>query len=359
MIPRLYGLFKASHDGHQLRLLIHESQLPLFPEDPSSECIILAGPRLSGHRRAWWEYRNISRIAADMRADVLFYPYQIGSRVNGIRTVLMIRNMEPFHFHDYKYSCNNWVRNRLLKFGSRRAIAGAERVIAVSGFVEDYLHLGIGIHPSRIRRIYHGRDDSFGPEGDASRDAALITGLGIHGDFILTCGSLLPYRRCEDVIAAFGRIEPTVRRELLLVIAGSGTDRNYAGILERAIATSSAAERIRLVGHVSTEAMQALYRCCRLCVIASEVEACPNIAIEAMASGCVTAASDSPPLPEMFAGATAHFPSRDLSALATTMQRCLTDEKLRQDLSERAQFRARDFSWDLSARETCSALVDW
>jgi glycosyltransferase involved in cell wall biosynthesis len=61
----------------------------------------------------------------------------------------------------------------------------------------------------------------------------------------------------------------------------------------------------------------------------------------------------------MFAGATAHFPSRDLSALATTMQRCLTDEKLRQDLSERAQFRARDFSWDLSARETCSALVDW
>jgi alpha-1,3-rhamnosyl/mannosyltransferase len=267
--------------------------------------------------------------------------------------------MEAFHFHRYKYSFNNWVRNQLLEIGSRKSIMSGDRIIAVSGFVEGYLLRSIRIHPSRIRRIYHGRDETFGHKGEIIHDSSLVADLGIHGDFILTCGSLLPYRRCEDVIAAFSRIEPIVQRELTLVIAGSGADRHYARVLEKAVEESNAADHIRKVGHVSTEAMKALYRCCRLCVIATEVEACPNIAIEAMEAGCVTVASDSPPLPEIFAGAVVHFPSRDFSALTEAMQRCLTDENLRKELSAQARNRAKDFSWNRCARETYSALVDW
>jgi glycosyltransferase involved in cell wall biosynthesis len=241
-------------------------------------------------------------------------------RVNGVRKVNMLCNMDPFHFHRYEYDFNLRIRNHLLKFASRRSLSTADRVMAISGYVENYMLQILGIHPSRVRRIYHGSDKSFGPGGEASRDAALIAGLNIFGDFILTVGSLFPYRRCEDVIAAFGHMEPTIRGGLTLVVAGSGTDRHYSRVLERAIAASGVADRVRLVGHVSPETMQALYRCCGLCVIASEVEACPNIAIEAMEAGCVTVASDS---------------------------------------SGRARTRARDFSWDRCARETYSALVDW
>jgi len=359
VIPRLYGLFKASGESHKLRLLVHESQKVLFPGIPASEFIVLAGPRMSGYRRVWWEFFNIPNVVAETKADVLFYPYQIGLRVNGVKKVHMLCNMDPFHFHRYEYDFKLRIRNHLLKFESRRSLSTADRVIAISRYVEYYLVQFLGIHPSKVRLIYNGSDKSFGPRGQVSRDAALIAELNIFGDFILTVGSLFPYRRCEDVIAAFGRIEPTIRRDLTLVIAGSGTDWHYSRVLDRAIAASGVADRVRLVGHVSPEAMQALYRCCRLCVIASEVEACPNIAIEAMEAGCVTVASDSPPLPEIFDGGATHFPSRDIPTLAETMQRCLSDEKLRQELSERSRTRAQDFSWDRCACETYSALVDW
>jgi len=359
ILPRLYDLFKASGGKHRLRILVHESQLDLFPGIPASECRILPGPRPAGYKRAWWEFRNIPCIAQEEQADVLFHPYQIGRRVSGIRNVLMMRNMEPFYFGRYRYGANRWVRNYLLGFDSRRSLAGADRVIAVSGFAEDFLLQSMRISPTRVYRIYHGCDVSSSPDDNTTHDGELLAGLGISGDFILTCGSLLPYRRCEDVIRAFGRLDPAKRGRLSLVIAGSGSDQRYSRLLRREIAASGVAGRILQTGHVPREIMQALYRRCQACVIASEVEACPNIAIEAMGHGCVIVASDSPPLPEMFAGAAAHFPSRDITALAGIIQRGLTDRDLRLRLSERARSRAQDFSWEKCARETYSALVNW
>jgi glycosyltransferase involved in cell wall biosynthesis len=358
IVPRLFNLFNASVEGHKLRLLVHESQLPLFPRVPTADCIIIAGPRMYGYNRGWWELRNISHIAAETKADVLFYPCQVGVKVKGIKTLFMLHNMEPFYYHDYKYNLSSRIRNYLLRHGSWRSIAQADRVIAVSKFVENYLHHTMRIHPSRIRRIYHGSDESFGPIGDLSSDIKLLNSIGIHGDFILTCGSLLPYRRCEDVIAAFSRIETHVKNGLTLVIVGTGTEQ-YERLLKRKIVESGVSDRTRILGFVSPEFMKSLYRCCRICVVASEVEACPTIAIEAIEAGCVIVASDTPPLIEILDGAAAFFPSRKIPALVESMRRCLSDVKFRKELSGRSRIRALDFSWDRCARETYSALVDW
>lgn len=359
LIPKLAKLFEGSERSHSIEILAHMEQKQLFPSILESQCILLTSSRPMAYRRFWWEYCNIGRIVRQQNIDVLFNPCQVSPRVSGIKQVMMLHNMEPFFSYRYHYSLRPWLRNQLLALQSQRSLQAADRVIAVSDYVKQILLDRLNVSPNRIQQIYLGRDVNFSPDGDEQDDNELLKRLGIRGNFVLTCGSLWPYRRCEDVIKAFDRYQRSISGDFSLVIAGSLMDARYGKVVKSAIAESPNAGRIHAVGHVPYETMQTLYRRCSLCVIATEVEACPNITIEAMSSGCAIVSSDQPPLPEIFGGCSMEFCSRNIEDLAFKMQRLMSDEQLRADLKRQALNRAQDFSWDRCAEQTYLALIKW
>jgi glycosyltransferase involved in cell wall biosynthesis len=335
--------------------LAHQDQAELLSGVPASNVIWISGTRPDGFRRIAWERRNLPRIVAEHRFDVLFIPYQVAPRVANVKNVLMIRNMEPFLFGKYKYSISTWLRNKILAGMSASCLSNADRVIAVSQFAADYLSR-LDISKERTRTIYHG-SPSFQLLPDVPSDR-LVT-LGINGDFILTCGSMLPYRRCEDVVRAFNSCLPALPESMLLVIAGSGADAGYAGMIREIIATSPRPARILTPGNVPWDTMVELYRRCMLCVIATEIEACPNIALESMAAGCPIVSSNRPPLPEMFDGCVLDYEARDVAGLSQQLLSMVQDETLRGELRNKALIRAKDFSWSVCVEKTYSALTDW
>lgn len=348
----------AVSERHAIRFLAYESQASLLSGMDESRVRWVAGERPSAYRRILWERRNMTRVVREERADVLFTPYQIGPSVPGARQVLMLRNMEPFLFERYTYSLKTWLRNRLLRRASERQLRRADRVIAVSDFARQRLTSDLGIDPHRVRTIHHGAPKLDPTEWGSSWDRDLVREIGVEGRFVLSVGSLLPYRRTEDLIAAFeeyARHDPDIR----LVIAGSGADRRYVHSIEQAVRTSFAADRISVVGQVPWPTVVALYRESAACVIATEIEACPNIALEAMAAGCVVISSDRPPLPEIFGDSSLEYRARDTGDLARQLRRGLRDARLRDDLKARALARATQFSWDRCAESTFSVLTDW
>lgn len=359
LIPKLAKLFEGSERSHSIEILAHMEQKQLFPPILESQCILLTSSRPMAYRRFWWEYCNIGRIVRQQNIDVLFNPCQVSPRASGVKQVMMLHNMEPFFSYRYKYSLRPWLRNQLLALQSQHSLRAADRVIAVSDYVKQILVDCLNVSPNQIKQIYHGRDVNFSPEGDEQNDNKILKRLGIRGNFVLTCGSLWPYRRCEDVIKAFDRYQRSISGDFSLVIAGSLMDARYGKVVKSAIAESPNAGRIHTVGHVPYETMQTLYRRCSLCVIATEVEACPIIAIEAMSSGCVIVSSDQPPLPEIFRGGSMKFRHRNVEDLAFKMQRLMSDEQQRADLKRQALNRAQDFSWDRCAEQTYLALIKW
>jgi glycosyltransferase involved in cell wall biosynthesis len=358
LAPLLAERFARDGDGHSLKFLAHEEQAPLLEGIEDSQVCWIRGARPKGVRVVWWEQRNLPAIVRKNAADVLFLPCQVGSHAPELRRVLMLRNMEPFLFERYHYGLKTWLRNRLLRRESVRCLRAADRVIAVSGFARERLIHGIGVDAARVRTVYHGRPDQRSSAHDA-RDQEILTQIGLKNHYVLTCGSLLPYRRCEDVIAAFNQGAPGLGARMRLVIAGSGTDRSYGDFLRRTIAASPLHERILAVGHVPSETMGALYRRCVACVIATEIEACPNIAIEAMAAGCVIVSSDRAPLPEMFQGCSLEYRARNIGHLVQQLRLAVENNSLRREMKSKALKRVEDFSWEKCARETYSALVDW
>jgi len=359
LAPLLYEHFQKAPEGHRLKFLAHEEQKEQLQSVDASQIVWLRQARPTGYARMFWEYWHLPDILNEGQIDVFFTPYQVGPRIRGPKHVMMIRNMEPFLHNRYRYSVANRLRNHLLRLASVKSLRGADRVIAVSKYVRRFLIHAVGIEAERIHMIYHGRNLHLTPTIEGCRDREALAGIGVGKEYLLTCGSLLPYRRCEDIIAAFNICCEFLGPAVQLAIAGSGTDRRYAALIDEMIASSPYKDRILLLGNVPWETVAALYRNCLVCVIATEVEACPNIAIEAMSAGCAVVSSQCPPVREIFQGCALEYRARDPLDLSRQIKRFIEDSDLCREFNNRAVARAEAFSWEKCARATYSALVDW
>lgn len=351
LLPRLHQL--AENSTVEMRFLCDGQQKTHLGRVDAERIVDSPTDGLSALKRIGWEKKNLPALVRDHDVDVVYTPYQILNAKTPSRNVIMVRNMEPFLFGRYSYKLKGRLRNAVLRRATVKSIGNADRVIAVSGFVSEYLEENYGVQNEKLTKIYHGRDTFF-ESGDDQNSESPDT------PFILTCGSLLPYRRCEDVIRGFQTLlsEPGYERFRLLV-AGQGTEPKYRSMLEELAGNPAISGRVEFTGHVEKEKMKQLFRDCSICVLATEIEACPNIAIEAMSSGCTILAADNKPLPEMLGEAALFYKARDISQLGESLVRLLGDNKLREELSSKAIQRSRRYDWDRCASETFSLLTNW
>ena len=354
LIPRLCRLRQADSRS-PISILCDERQRELleFYDDIHDQLISAPTANLAGLDRVRWEKRNLPAIVAEQNAEVLFTPYQVITAKTKARNVIMVRNMEPFLGASYVYGWKGRLRNFLLRRATAASVRSAHRVVAVSHFVSDYLKQHFYVDPSRIICIHHGRDTFF--ERDEGAEHSKEQGPA---PMFFTCGSLLPYRRCENVIDAFAlATKRFTERRPTLVVAGAGTEPRYRATLERHAQESGIEKQIQFIGHVSKEEMKNLFHGCTACVLATEIEACPNTAIEALSSGCAIIASDSPPLPEILGDAAIFYPRQNVEKLAEQMTQLLEKPELANKYRKEARNRAKRYDWDTCAQQTFELLA--
>lgn len=310
-----------------------------------------------GLKRSLWEKKHIPRIVRENQIDIVFTPYQVSNFKTPAKQILMLRNMEPFFFQRYGYSWKTKLRNYLLRYSTIRSVRRADHTIAVSKFASDQLIEDVGVPESRVTCIYHGRDPFFSDVG--SGGARLLDELNVNRPFVLTCGSILPYRRCEDVIEAFIAMRQDIKTDFQLVVAGDGNDMGYKKKLQELVMSSGFEKDILFLGHVSRERIRALYQAAKVVVFATEIEACPNIVIEAMTTGALILAGDTRPLPEIIGADNAeYFVQRDVDSLAHQLKRLISTSDETRFLKEKSKLRSNDFCWDRCVAETLKVFKE-
>ncbi|MFW5444429.1 MAG: glycosyltransferase family 4 protein [Methylococcaceae bacterium] len=256
----------------------------------------------------------VKKAINKLAIDTLFTPYQIAFPFAGVKTVSMLRNMEAFLHWQYPSTIRNRIRNIILQTLSKLTLQKSDLVIAVSDFAKDYLIDKLHVSETKIVRIYHGRDQRFSPIKQADDDLILKQLNLTSGSYIFTNGSILPYRKLETIIQAFSK--SAASHDRVLIVTGDSNDSKYKALIADEIKRCGLENRIRLLGFIDIEKIIVLYRHAQLFITATEIEACPNIAIEAMASGCRVIASDKEPLPEMFQDNASYFKAGDWQNLA-------------------------------------------
>ena len=93
-------------------------------------------PRRSGLARVAWERVHLRNVLKNINPDIVFFPHQIGPKIEEVPVVMMIRNMEPFFFNAYPSPLK---RKSATMYYAKRQNEAAEEQVMLSAFLNTYM----------------------------------------------------------------------------------------------------------------------------------------------------------------------------------------------------------------------------
>jgi glycosyltransferase involved in cell wall biosynthesis len=213
------------------------------------------------------------------------------------------------------------------------------------------------VPPERVTVTPLAVDTSMFYRRDKAQTTELLSReLGLNFPFVLFVSRLEhPGKNHVGLIRAFTLLKNR-RKDLphQLVLAGpewSGSDQIY-----REAAASTCSRDILIVGAMRKELLPSLYSAADLFVFPSLYEGFGLPILEAMASGVPVACSNVSSMPEVAGNAAELFDPGDPDGMAAAMERILSDGSGRANRVLGGLARAREFSWQRTARMTRDAL---
>jgi glycosyltransferase involved in cell wall biosynthesis len=333
--------------------------VPRLRTQPEVERVdLFVPPQMAGPGNTAWPenddlhlFRELKRMVVALEPDVIFIPTATLLRVGRLPSVVMVHNMEPLEVPFNGNGLPDAMKNVLRATAARYACWRADRVIAVSHHVRNWLHQHWEVPAEKIGIINPGVDSPV--PGELPMPEALAPVAGTR--FLFTAGSIRPARGLEDAIEALVKVPADVR----LVIAGTvdpGAEhyREKVGRLARELGVES---RILWAGHLDRTGMSWCFRNAAFFVMTSRAEACPNIVLESMAEAAPTVSTDHQPMPELLGDAALYYRERDAVHLAERLNEALAAPAgAWTEMGQRARARTSAYNWDNTARETVAEL---
>lgn len=293
--------------------------------------------------RFLWEQVRLPAKLRRHKIDLLFTAKNAGILLASCKTVVCLRNMEPLCWSGYKnhWKLNvfSWMRQMMTRMSLRRA----DGVVAVSEFVSQYLRRNFSGLEKKIYTVYNG--NSIDGVGLPPRSSHRVNA------FLLTASKFVAYANQLNLLDGYATLVRTNKNVPPLWLAGGVLDKTYFRKVKALIAEKGLAEKVKLLGLVSYERMMQLYADASAFLFPSTLEACPQTLIEAMAFGLPIAASNVPPMPEICRDAAIYFNPSEPGDIAAKIGMLVTNQTLKENLSEKAMARCRFFSWDKVAFE--------
>ena len=164
---------------------------------------------------------------------------------------------------------------------------------------------------------------------------------------LLFVGTITPRKNVDRLLTAYAQVRARRHDVPPLVLVGQATPES-SQTLGRLISPPLAGH-VRHEGYVDNRSLRQLYEEAVLVVLPSLDEGFGIPALEAMTVGVPLIAAARGALPEVVGDAGLLVDPLDVAALAAALERVLTDDQLRGQLSAAGPARAREFSWRASA----------
>jgi glycosyltransferase involved in cell wall biosynthesis len=333
---------------------------------------------VNARRREQWvlgEQAFLPRLAARAGVDLVHSLASTAPAYGRFRRVLTVHDLIYARFPDAHPGLRDRGMRVLVPLAARRST----RVIAISDstrrdLVEllrlpgeriDVVPQGLGA----VRRLPEALEEYGGTESGveepdigapgieqasidtptalSARDTRARFALG-ERRVLLTLSAKRPHKNLLALVGAFARI-PSERRPVL-VLPGYPT-WHEAELRARAAELGVLAD-VRFEGWLSGGEIEGLWGLADAFVFPSLYEGFGLPVLEAMARGVPVACADTSSLPEVAGDAALMFDPRSEPAIAQAIERLLGDPALARDLRERGLARAREFSWERTARLT-------
>jgi glycosyltransferase involved in cell wall biosynthesis len=243
-----------------------------------------------------------------------------------------------------------WYRWLLPRLARR-----ARCIITVSRFSRDRICARLGISPEHVQVIYNG----VTPPPNLSRSVLdkEYERLDLPERFLLFVGSQDPRKNVSRLLRAFSRAR---LGNVELLLAGGADPLLFSS----SSSTPKSIPRVRALGRVSDNTLEALYARAEGFIFPSVYEGFGLPPLEAMARGCPVLTSDASCLPEVCGpaleqgGACLYFSPHSTEAITGALEYfCNLPQAAKDAMAAAGRERARQYSWDRCAADTFSLLL--
>ncbi len=242
---------------------------------------------------------------------------------------------------------------------TKRVLAGAARIFAVSNFTRNEIEKLFEIPSERIEVVYNAIDERFlhGHATEADRDL-IARRYQVTYPFLLYAGRISPHKNVVRMIEAFSALKTELERDqtlpdLKLIIIGDDLSGNPD--LRRTVVRSGVQNDVRFLGFIPIEVLRIFYDEAKVFVFPSLYEGFGLPPLEAMAHGTPVVTSNVSSLPEVVGNAAVLVNPENVFEIMRALHRVLTDQPLRARMKERGYQQAAKFSWNTSVRRILEA----
>lgn len=277
---------------------------------------------------------SVSRpLSGLFRPDIVHETYYSRNPTSGTaaKTVVTVHDMIEELFPEYCPLRQTTMETRDAVF--RRA----DHLICISENTRADLIKIYGVNPDKVSVIYHG----------TSLVAAIDDRIETETPFFLYVGERVAYKNFLKMVEAFAHAELFKTHEI--VCFGGGPIRPDER--ERMDRLKVPMMRVRFVS--GDDALLARYYAgAEAFVYPSLYEGFGIPLLEAMQCGCPVLCSNASAIPEVAGDAAIYFNARDTQDISSAMRRVVGSPEERRYLIVKGRSRARQFSWDICARQT-------
>ncbi|MBL8217180.1 MAG: glycosyltransferase family 4 protein, partial [Bryobacterales bacterium] len=201
-----------------------------------------------------------------------------------------------------------------------------------------------GLPEEKIAVVPHGVDPEFFELG---RDDSRLRNL------VLCVSTLHPHKNLDRLVRAFRDVHRK-KPEFRLVIAGMHGFETRR--IEQTIIDCRIGAQVHLTGWIPRDELLQLYRTAFACVYPSTFEGFGMPVLECLAAGIPSAISQVEPMKSIAGDAAVFFDPFQESEISASLLRIIDDKPLRERLVTAGPRRARQFSWETSAKLTLEQL---
>ncbi len=332
-----------------LARLADSPEIIAYSDRPVSDpelAALLAGPPFSARvvraPRGWLQVALPLHLRRD-RVSLAHFPSTVLPRLLPCPAVVTVHDLAWKRFPETYDPADLKMQEEALRSARRAA-----HVLAVSEATARDLREE-GIAGERITVTPLGVSPRFSPEGPRLTPDAFPGAERLADGYLLSTAGLRPRKNLGRLLEAYRQVRAQLPAPPL-VLAGGMTEHGRE--LQARAERLGISEHVLFPGYVSDDVLAALYRGAAAFAYPSLYEGFGLPVLEAMASGVPVLTSNVSGTAEVAGEAALLVNPEDSEEIAGALARLLTDDSLRRDLRARGLARAREFTWERTARET-------